>query len=167
MTTRSRDPLHRPGLAYQHAFDWLAVQLHATGGRVAARATTLFHAVELLRRLPDLPLLPPLAPGLEEAAADLGLSVTAPEQAAQEGLHALALIEPPHADPASLTASLRPGGCLYLVAPGPLGRSPQLSSPPPPPFHYRSMYAHLTRQCRRESTPAPNRPRLPPPRPMT
>lgn len=124
MTVEALNPLQRPGLAYQQAFDWLAVQLQASSGAAAALAPTAFHGVELLRRRPDLPILKPLPDGLSEAAAALGITL----QSADFGQTApavLAWAEPPASaveQLASLSARVQPGARLYLVTPGPLGR---------------------------------------------
>jgi hypothetical protein len=125
VTTNAFDPIRRPGLAYQHAFDWLALHLQAAGGPVAALAPQTFHGAELLRRLPYLPFLPPLPRGLARAAASLGLSAPTGSDPSAGPFHAVAWAEPPAEAGTRLSAlarSLHPGGRLYLLAPGPLGR---------------------------------------------
>lgn len=118
------DPIYRPGLAYQHAFDWLAVQLQATTGPFAALAPGAFHAGELLRRLPMLSLLPPAPDGLDQVSAVLGATPTLSEP--EPGtLAAIAWVEPAAGDVAQLAqlqAWLQPRGRLYLVAGGRLSR---------------------------------------------
>lgn len=118
------DPIHRPGLVYQHAFDWLAVQLQATAGPFAALAPGAFHARELLRRLPMLSLLPPAPDGLDQVSAVLGATPTLSEP--EPGtLAAIAWVEPAAGDVAllaQLQAWLQPRGRLYLVAGGRLSR---------------------------------------------
>ena len=93
------DPIRRPGLAYQHAFDWLAVSLHAAGGPVACVAASPRQMAEMARRLPDLP-------GPETDTGPLA---------------AAALMLPAGFDPA-LVRRLRPDGRLYAVVPGRLAR---------------------------------------------
>lgn len=118
------DPLLRPGLAYQYAFDWLAVQLNAAAGPTAALTAAPFHTLELLRRLPQLPFLPPLPPEAAEAGLSWGLP---PAQTAvpTPQLAAVAWLEPRRADAHQLPLLrqwLKPGGTLYLVAAGRLSR---------------------------------------------
>ena len=114
------DPTRHPGLAYRHAFDWLALQLHAAAGPVAALAPSVFHAGELLRRLPHLALLPPTPDGLEAVAAALGSRPNRAMARAAAGLRAAAWPEPAAATgPERLPqihSWLQPGGHLYLVA---------------------------------------------------
>lgn len=118
------NPIHRPGLAYQHGFDWLAVQLQATIGPIAALVPGAFHAGELLRRLPMLSLLPPAPDGLDQVSAALGAAPTVLEP--EPGtLATIAWVEPAVGDLAllaQLQAWLQPRGRLYLVAGGRLSR---------------------------------------------
>ena len=119
------DPTARPGLAYCQAFDWLAMQLQATDGPVAALAPRTFHGAELLRRLPHLPFLAPLPRGLRRAAASLGLAPPTEIRSLPGSLRAIAWTEPASDDVCQLDrlkVVLHSGGHLYLVAPGPLGR---------------------------------------------
>lgn len=53
------DPIYRPGLAYQHAFDWLALGLSVASGPVACLAQSTFEGAELLRRLGGVAFLAP------------------------------------------------------------------------------------------------------------
>jgi hypothetical protein len=107
----------RPGLAYQHAFDWLAVALSASDGPVACVRSGAFQARELSRRLPDLSFV--------NLAGRLGPG-PGPADAAQPGRRAaLAWAEPLAADASSfadLPHLLRPDGVLYLVVGGRLAR---------------------------------------------
>lgn len=118
------DPIRRPGLAYQHAFDWLAVELQCTAGPVVALAPAAFHAAELLRRLPALALLPPAPDGLEQVAAALGANPALLEPAPRT-LAAIAWAEPEAGSAGQfeqVRAWLQPRGRLYLVTGGRLGR---------------------------------------------
>lgn len=118
------DPLRRPGLVYQYAFDWLAVQLSATSGHAAALVSTLFHGVELMRRLSALPFLEPLPPELIRGGLALGVSPLH-TLAGETEAAALAWLEPRRADAAQMPTirqRLQPGGLLYLLAAGPLAR---------------------------------------------
>lgn len=125
MNRQTFDPIHLPGLAYRHAFDWLAVQLQAAGGPVAALVPRIFHGVELLRRLHHLPFLDPLPEGFPQAIAALGLPVPIEMHPCSGPLRAIAWPEPAVRDVAllePLQAALHPGGYLYVLAPGRLGR---------------------------------------------
>jgi len=118
------DPCRRPGLAYQHAFDWLAVQLQATSGPIATMALGFFATGELLRRLPSLPMIPPAPMDLEQVAAALDALpiLLEPEPGT---LAAVAWVEPTVDDVAmfaQLQIWLQPCGRLYLVAGGRLSR---------------------------------------------
>lgn len=118
------DPIHRPGLAYQHAFDWLAVQLHSTPGPVAALVPAAFHAAELLRRLPCISLLPPLPEHLTQVGTALGNHPVTP-QPENNSFSAIGWVEPLSNDAGHLqllAQGLEPGGRLYLIAGGPLSR---------------------------------------------
>jgi hypothetical protein len=82
------------------------------------------HAAELLRRLPDLPLIGPPA---ESAivADDLGLDGATQTEPGPSELAALAWVEPFQSDVAELERIgrwLKPSGRLYLVAGGRLSR---------------------------------------------
>ena len=93
------DPIRRPVLAYQHAYDWLVVCLSSTGGPVACVAASPRQMAEMARRLPDLP-------GPETDTGPLA---------------AAALMLPAGFAPA-LVRRLRPDGRLYAVVPGRLAR---------------------------------------------
>jgi hypothetical protein len=125
---KHRPPEHltiaRPGLAYQYAFDWLAVQLQAAHGPVAALVTAAFHGCELLRRLPNLQFLEPLPPMLGSKALSLDIN---PVHTVTEStpLTAAAWVEPLRQDShllPTLQQQIQPGGRLYLVAGGRLAR---------------------------------------------
>lgn len=114
------DPIRRPGLAYQHAFDWLAVQLASTPGPIAALAPTLFLATELIRRLPHVTLLQPLPSDINSAAITLDVpgQLTPPATGA---LSALALLEPLTTDLVEAhryQSLLHPEGHLYIIIGG-------------------------------------------------
>ena len=49
MQLAGHDPLERPSLEYQHAFDQCAVDCHRVGGPVAVIASSAFYARELLK----------------------------------------------------------------------------------------------------------------------
>lgn len=125
MTLHSFNPIQRPGLAYQHAFDWLATHLHAAGGSVACLAPSVFHGTELLRRLPSTPFLVPVPAGLETAALALGIESIQTIPSNQASLAAVAWIEPPGDDIKQLDRLhhiLQPDGRLYLITGGKLAR---------------------------------------------
>lgn len=118
------DPISRPGLAYQHAFDWLAVRL-ANTGPAACLAPSTFCAVEMLRRLPELPFLEPLPDGLDPAATALGCRSPGTIDPKEGELAAVAWLEPATKDLErldDLAQILSPTARLYLIAGGPLAR---------------------------------------------
>jgi hypothetical protein len=124
MNRQTFDPIQQPTLAYRHAFDWLAVQLQAAGGPVAAVAPSLFHSAEILRRLPRLPLVAPLPDRLPQVAAELGLPAPTELRTCRESLRAVAWTEPATGDVDLLEpvqAALHPGAYLYVLLPGVLG----------------------------------------------
>lgn len=100
-------PVQRPGLAFQYAFDWLAQHLHAANGPTACIIDQPMAEVEMVSRIPSLPILPK-----DSFAASSSLS-----------LPALGWILPRRRGPDSL-GSLRPwldmGGTLHIIAAGPL-----------------------------------------------
>jgi len=111
------DIIRKPGLAYQEAFDWLAVRLHAMDGPVACSVAADWQLAEMARRLPRVPTLHSEAAGRELFHA-LGL----PEPEISPGLlGAIALVEPAKFPPASFER-LKPGGRLFVVAGGRLAR---------------------------------------------
>lgn len=92
----------RPGLAYQHAFDWLAVQMQGIEGPYAGLVPSVFQGVELLRRLPEIPFMNPVPLGLVEASLALGLNHVAAADKREE-LAAVAWVEPRLKDVTNLT----------------------------------------------------------------
>lgn len=101
------DLTRRPGLAYQHAFDWLAVQLHSANGRAACIASLPLQRAELAQRglaqhvLPDWP------------AGDT------------DRFSVLAAVEPATAELprlAQMLPALPPSGRVFLIVTGPLSR---------------------------------------------
>ncbi|MBE2234082.1 MAG: hypothetical protein IAE85_11355 [Anaerolinea sp.] len=117
MTATSIDVTHRPGLAYQQAFDWLAVCLHAADGMVAYGAAAPWQWLELAHRLPHTATLS-RAPAAREALAALGLAEAAP---ASGLLAAVGLVEPAEVGPA-LFDRLSADGRLHVVTGGRLAR---------------------------------------------
>jgi hypothetical protein len=123
VTVTPMGPLQCPGPAYRLAFDWLAVQLSARESNAAALVPTPFHALEMARRLPTLPLLAP-DPAIVTAAAKI-LGLVPPPVASWDtrAWEALAWIEPQARQTrlqVQLSRALAPGGRLYLLAGGPL-----------------------------------------------
>ena len=112
------DPIRRPGLAYQHAFDWLAVGLHAAGGPVACAVAAPWQMAEMAGRLPELPKA----------------------EAETDPLAAVGLVLPAAVDPA-LLGRLRPDGRLYAVVAGPLARFTADWQPNAPTLSERSFIA--------------------------
>lgn len=109
------DVTTRPGLAYQHAFDWLAVRLSAAVGPAAYAVAAGWQLREMAGRLPGIPALAGDAAGRDAVAAALGW----PEIRDDAGgpLQAVALVEPP-ALPRPALDRLQPGGRLYVVSGG-------------------------------------------------
>lgn len=120
--TNAVDLCRRPGLAYQHAFDWLAVQLQAIDGPIVALVPSEFQGIELLRRLPDISFLNPMPTGLGEVGAGLGLDRVA--AANERGkFAAVAWVEPRQEDVSCLEQirqRLLVNGHIFLVAGGQL-----------------------------------------------
>jgi hypothetical protein len=108
------DVARRPGLAYQHAFDWLAVRLHAAGP-AAYSVGAAWQFMEMARRLPHVPAIAIDPAARAAAAAALGLPELPGDEAGP--LWAAALIEPA-AFPGELAARLGAGGRLYAVTGG-------------------------------------------------
>jgi hypothetical protein len=115
----AHDVIRRPGLAYQLAFDWLAVRLHAASGPVAYAASAAWQLVEMADRLPGVPALGATATARTAVAAALGLPDIPAFDTGQ--LWAVGLIEPAEA-PREIFDRLESGGRLYVVAGGALGR---------------------------------------------
>lgn len=98
----------RPGLAFQYAFDWLAQRLHATEGPTACVLNHPLHKVEMMSRIPSLPVLPKEQFGLADAKLNLpAIGWVLPQKS---GADTLATIKP----------WLQIGGYLHVVAAGPL-----------------------------------------------
>jgi len=120
------DPTDRPGLAYQHAFDWLVVRLLSSPGPRAAKLNTSFHGLEVLQRCPDISLLEPLPVGLAESANSYGIGqIKTMPVPHEKKLAAVAWIEPGvNVDlfPEQLLDALLPGGFLFLISPGRFAR---------------------------------------------
>jgi hypothetical protein len=116
----SIDVTRRPGLAWQHAYDWLAVRLYAAAEPVACSAGTAQHLAELARRLPSMPFLTAGAAMRAKVAAALGLAEIRLAESAST-LNTLGLVEPTAGDLALLD-QVRPGGRLYVVGGGELAR---------------------------------------------
>jgi hypothetical protein len=114
----------RPGLVYQHAFDWVAVRLRAVHGPGVCLVSRPFVSAEMSRRLADVPLV--CVP--EDSAlitGTLDLSWIPPLEPQEGTLVAVAWIEPLEQDFVRLEAIrrwLRPDGQLYLVVSGGLAR---------------------------------------------
>jgi hypothetical protein len=119
------DPVQLPGLAYRHAFDWLAVRLQAHEGAIGCLAPTTFHAAELLRRMPLVPFIEPVPDGLHESPVALGSDPAATVPPEPASLEAIAWLEP---DTTSIERlgeirrALQPDGRLYVIAGGALVR---------------------------------------------
>jgi hypothetical protein len=105
------DAIHRPGLAYQIAFDWLAARLYTAGGAVAYAAGAAWQLAEMAHRLPGVPALD----ATTASAATLSLVDIPPAGP----LRAVGLIEPGES-PREMLDRLAPGGRLYVVAGGAL-----------------------------------------------
>lgn len=117
MTDAGIDVIRKPGLAYQEAFDWLAVRLQAMDGAVACSVAADWQLAEMARRLPRVPTLNNGSAGRELFHA---LGLQQPEMLPGL-LDAIALVEPAKLPPASLER-LKPGGRLFIVAGGRLAR---------------------------------------------
>jgi len=104
----------RPGLEYQHAFDYCAVEAHSFGGPVIVAAGSTFYASELLGRVEACDPLLTGADGVEAstlAAGSARVIVWAePEQTT--GVQALQ----------NLQRLLGRDGCLYVIVSQPLAR---------------------------------------------
>lgn len=97
------DEIRVPGLAYQHALDWLAVRLHSSPGTVACVAPAAWQVQELQRRLPAVHTLP-IEPG---------------------SCAAVAWLEPQHhaaGEFGEIVRGLQSGGRVHLVVGGLLAR---------------------------------------------
>ena len=117
--TKVLDATWRPGLAYQHALDWLAVRLDTTAGPVAYTAGAQWQLIEMARRLRHVPALDADPASRKVIATALGLP-EAPA-AAERPFEAVGLLEPIEVSRALLDR-LRPDSRLYAVIGGVLAR---------------------------------------------
>lgn len=119
------DPIYRPSLAYQHAFDWLSIRLNASEGPVAFLATSAFDGAELMRRLPAVAFLEPVPSEMPGVNTALGLPEIKAVSPRDSILAAVAWSQP-NADELKqillLKKVLRPGGRLFVIANGGLAR---------------------------------------------
>ncbi|MCB0187355.1 MAG: hypothetical protein KDE31_23970, partial [Caldilineaceae bacterium] len=111
------DVVRRPGLAYQYAFDWLAVQLHSTQGPVAYAIGSEWHLAEMASRLPAVPTLSSNAASTTPVSVALGLTGILMTGLDSERWAAVGLVEPERIE-WTLLDSVSPGGRLYVVAGG-------------------------------------------------
>jgi hypothetical protein len=104
----------RPGLEYQHAFDYCAVEAHRQRGPVIVAASSAFYASQLLGRVEACD---PLLIGADGADAST---------LAAESVRAIVWAEPEQATGAQalrhLQRSLGRDGCLYVIVSQPLAR---------------------------------------------
>jgi hypothetical protein len=112
--TMALDATWRPGLVYQHAFDWLAIRLFAAEGLTAYATSADWQLIEMARRLPGVPALSADPVGRESIAAALGLLGI---EAANGSLTAVGVVEPAKV-PQTLFDRLGPGGHLYVIVGG-------------------------------------------------
>src|SRR4051794_27594918 len=108
-------PIARPGLEYQHAFDYCAVEAHRYGGPVIVAAGSTFYASQLLGRVETCDPLLIRADGADAVSLAAGSAPVVvwaePEQAT--GAQALRNLQP----------LLGQDGCLYVIVSQPLARS--------------------------------------------
>lgn len=122
MTHNLLDVTQRPGLAYQYAFDWMAVQLHTPAGLVAAIANLDWQQLEIRRRLPGI-ALPDVANGDAHARREATLDGLAGYSG--ERWAAVGWVEPMTADRPTfekLYQCVLPYGRLFVIAHGYLAR---------------------------------------------
>jgi len=115
------DVTRRPGLAYQHAFDWLAVHLHSTDGPAAYAIGAEWHLAEMASRLPAVPTFGSNAASLAPVSVALRLASIPLAELAGERWAAVGLVEPERIE-RTLLDSISPGGRLYVIAGGRLAR---------------------------------------------
>lgn len=115
------DITQRPGLAYQHAFDWLAVRLHSAQGPVAYAIGGDWHLAEMASRLPAVPTFGSNAVSMTPVSVALGLASIPTAELTGESWAAVGLVEPERIEQ-TLLDSIPPGGRLYVVAGGRLAR---------------------------------------------
>lgn len=119
------DVTQRPGLAYQHAFDWLAVNLYAAAGPTAYKVNSARHLLQMARRLPEVPALDADPAWWPMVATALGVDKPAGSGIDDCLWTAIGLAEPGLSERGlfdSLRQSLWPGGYLYVIAGGPMSR---------------------------------------------
>lgn len=100
----------RAGLAYQHAYDWLASRLATANGKVTCATSAEQHTVEMSWRLPTVSFLP-TSPGAKAVNRELFRPPFA----------AIGWVMPSHAQAVTLNhlaTGLRPGGKLHIVCAG-------------------------------------------------
>lgn len=115
------DLVRRPGLAYQHAFDWLAVKLYSTDGPAVYAVGSDWQLSEMASRLPNVPTLSSDAATVEAVSRALGLTGIRMVELAGETWAAVGLVEPERIERGFLD-SIPPGARLYVVAGGRLAR---------------------------------------------
>lgn len=86
------DVAHRPGLACQHAFDWLAHNLYQMGDDAALIAGESWQAAEMLRRFPSLTLLDPVPEGVDGIINKLGIEQPPLVQSGNTGFPAIGVV---------------------------------------------------------------------------
>lgn len=118
------EQMPRPSLAFQHAFDWLAVCLHHHRDRTGFFTCSLLAATELMNRRPETVFLEQGC-SYEERKDGYSESLKEIGQFPAESLAALGLVIPSTALELCLEqarSALRPSSSVHLVTNGPLAR---------------------------------------------
>ncbi len=118
------DVTRRPGLVYQHALDWLALQLSG-GAQWSCVTSSLLAGSELIHRVPQVSFARSLPPRSDEFCRAMGRQPASNVQPANGSLDAVAWLEPVEEDREVISQFrhwLRPGGYVYVVTGGWLAR---------------------------------------------
>lgn len=121
------DVTRRPGLAYQHAFDWLAMRLSRKSMEsTACMVREPWQLLQLLERLPNVAVLEPESKRRELVSQALGLTPLAIDMdEVTHAVTAVAIVEPApdQADViARLFRSMQFGSRMHIVTHGLLAR---------------------------------------------
>ena len=119
------DVTWRPGLAYQHAFDWLAVHLNAAGMAAAYSTQTLWQTAEIMHRLPNMPLLLPNPADVEQIANSFGYDSPRMVESDSQNWLAVGIVTPSREQLQNLDTLLEivpPNGSVYTIVGGLLNR---------------------------------------------
>lgn len=126
MMRLNSDATHRPGLAYQHAFDWLAIRLSVSGPAAVCAIRVEWQLLQLLERIPELEVMGSDPEMYANVAHALGVDVFRQSSNGDTADNvAVGFIEPVEDDIAlirEVANSIRKHGRIHFITQGLLGR---------------------------------------------